>query len=77
MKQVCLVIFLICKRYGILPIFYPSMTMIGIRNPGDGGLGPKVETYCKSVEGELEDRPMEAHISRPKQGVYQRKQRQT
>lgn len=56
-------------------MFYSSITKTGIRYSGDGGPGPEVETDHESVEGELEDRPMEAQISRPKRGRYQRKRR--
>ncbi len=75
-KRVCLVNFLLHRKYGILSMFYCLITKTGFRYPGDGGPGPEVETNHESVEGELEDRPMEARISRPKRGRYPRKRRQ-
>ena len=76
-KRVCLVNCLVRRTYGILPMFYSSTTKTGIRYPDDGRPGPEVETDRESVEGELEDRPMEALISRPKRRLYQKKRRQT
>ena len=48
-KRVCLANFLVRRKYGILPMFYSSMTKTGIRYPDDGGAGPEVETDHESV----------------------------
>ena len=61
---------------GILPPFYSVARKDGIRYPGDGGPDPQVETDHESVEGEADDLPTEAQISRPKRGRHVERRRQ-
>lgn len=68
--------FLVHGQKGILPPFYSVVRKDGIRYPGDGGPDPQVETDHESVEGETDDLPTGAQISRPKRGRHVERRRQ-
>ncbi|KAJ3526570.1 hypothetical protein NM208_g11126 [Fusarium decemcellulare] len=75
-KKRCLEGFLAHGQKGILPGFYSVARKDGIRYPGDGGPDPQVETDHESVEGEADELPTEAQISRPKRGRHLERRRQ-